>query len=134
MASTGGVNLTILFAALNPYPELLSLQLSDLLRFIQYASYLKDDIMQPQPPSVHIDRAPRFLPDVIADFLAASFGLSAHGVDTLWNIIRHMVWGFPTEAEEHAICNKLFQQHGNQVGLSTLNLSPLQISCVADAD
>ena len=99
----------ILFVVLNTYPELLSLQLSDLLCFIWYARYLKDDIMQPQPPSVHINRVPRFLPDVIADFLATSFGLSAHGVNTLWNTIRHVVWGFLAEAEEHAIYNKLFQ-------------------------
>ncbi|KAF8551577.1 hypothetical protein OG21DRAFT_1524342 [Imleria badia] len=88
---------------------------------------LIDDILQPQPQSVHSDDVPAVLPPVITNFFADILGISSSDVDDLWDIAHELIWSLPSAEEEQALEVNLFQMHGH---LSRITLYPPTKHCL----
>ena len=112
------ISIGALFGALQSCPSLQSMPITSVTRFMHCASLLKDNILLAQPNTVLISTAPLFLLPSITDFLATSFDLTSDNIDVLWASVKHTVWALPTEDEEKAASDAIFQKFGSQLGFS----------------
>ncbi|KAG2361479.1 hypothetical protein BDR07DRAFT_1409337 [Suillus spraguei] len=110
-----------LFTAIKKHPILTHIAYVDFASFIQCASLLKDDILQPQPQRVPVSHAPDVLPDSVTKFLAASLNMTSNAVDNLWYIVKDLVWELPMSAEASAEDEVAFRLHGHKIGLGTMH-------------
>ena len=83
------MDLGTLINELRRHKHLSQIPLGKVMSFIQRASALKRDIMQPQPLSVPINHAPEFLPPSISKFLAELLELPDVYVSECWSIFNN---------------------------------------------
>ncbi|KAG2335661.1 hypothetical protein BDR05DRAFT_953909 [Suillus weaverae] len=102
-----------LFTAIKQHPILTYITYFDLVTFIRHASLLKDDILQPQPQCISVAHAPDVLSDSMTTFLATSLDMSSNAVNTLWYIVKDLIWDLPMSAEDEVV----FKCHGHKLGL-----------------
>ncbi|KAG2340479.1 hypothetical protein BDR05DRAFT_836046, partial [Suillus weaverae] len=112
------------------HPILADITYFDLVTFIRHASLLKDDILQPQPQCISVAHAPDVLSDSVMTFLATSLDMSSNAVDTLWYIVKDLVWDLPTSAEASAEDEVAFKHHGHKLGLVGRTLYPPVKTCI----
>lgn len=112
------MDLETLMSELKHRDNLNQIPLGKVMGFIQRASALKRDIMQPQPLSVPIDQAPEFLPPSISKFLAESLELPSMYVSECWSIFKDEVWSCPSPDESRKTEREAFERHGKKCGLS----------------
>jgi len=105
---------------LTEHPVLCDLTVSQLLRAISLATCLRRDISLPQPISLDLGFAPRFLPPAISDFIAESIGIEGGIMQDLWSIIKDDVWEAPTDEESSVINEECFRKYGWKRELSAL--------------
>ena len=103
---------TASLGALGQHPELKALSYIEFARFLHCTSALKDDILQPQPHTISILTAPDVLPPIITEFLSDSFHVTHDAVDTLWDLVKDVVWELPTAAEEREAVEMMFRVNG----------------------
>jgi len=109
-----------LFNAIKKQPSLACITYVDLASFIQHASLVNNDILQPQPQRISVSHAPNVLPDSVTMFLATSLDMSSDTVDNIWYIVKDLVWELPMSAETSAEDEVAFKIHGHKLGLGTM--------------
>ncbi|KAG2339706.1 hypothetical protein BDR05DRAFT_891416, partial [Suillus weaverae] len=94
------------------------------------ASLLKDNILQPQPQRISVAHAPYVLSDSVTTFLATSLDMSSNAVDTLWYIVKDLIWDLPMSAEASAEDEVVFKCHDHKLGLVGCTLYPPVKTCI----
>ncbi|KAG2126135.1 hypothetical protein BD769DRAFT_1668568 [Suillus cothurnatus] len=118
-----------LFNAIKKQPSLACITYVDLASFIQHASLVNNDILQPQPQRISVSHAPDVLPDSVTMFLATSLDMSSDTVDNIWYIVKDLVWELPMSAETSAEDEVAFKIHGHKLGLVECMLYPPVKTC-----
>ena len=95
------------------------LTLDQVVRFIVYATRLRDDIVLVQPANHPPECVPDFLPHSVQGFLSDACSIHLDFIPSLWGALRDTVWGGTfgkfLEKEPHM---SVFSQHGHNHGLS----------------
>ena len=112
------IDLGTLINELRCHKHLSQIPLGKVMSFIQCASALKQDIMQPQPLSVPINHTPEFLLPSISKFLAESLELPDVYVSECWSIFKDEVWRCPSPEVSKKIEREAYDMHGKKWGLS----------------
>jgi hypothetical protein len=94
------------------------LTFSNLFRFINLTSTLRNDILLVQGASHPPNIAPDFISPAINLFLAACCDLCESDVDMYWKVLKDVVWysGDMFGVEDASV---LFSNHGQRYGIST---------------
>ena len=108
------MDLGTLINELRRHKHLSQIPLGKVMSFIQRASALKRDIMQPQPLSVPINHAPEFLLPSISKFLAELLELPDVYVSECWSIFKDEVWRCPSPEESKKIEREAYEMHGKK--------------------
>jgi len=111
-----------LFEVFRSHPYLsASLTLDNVVRFVVYATRLRNDIMLVQPADHPPECVPTFLPHSVQGFLSESCAVPLDFIPHLWGALRETVWGGTfgqfLEKEPHL---SVFMQYGHNYGLSML--------------
>ena len=111
---------TLVLQQLNHHHVLKELELSQVILYIQLASYLKHDILLPQPQQklYDADIAPSVLPPSITKCLSNAIGipLDVMGESDNWGILKDHVWASLAPCIEQDY--EVFKEHSWSVGLS----------------
>jgi hypothetical protein len=112
------MDLEVLLKQLQHHEGLQQLSLGKVMSFVNRASMLKRDIMQPQHPSVPVDEAPEILPPSVSHFLSDSLGIPYQYMQDCWSIFKDVVWDHPSAEESKQADRAAFKAHGGKRGLS----------------
>ena len=107
-----------LLEQLQNHDGLRQLSLAQIISFVNCASMLKRDIMQPQTPSTSGDEAPKYLPPSVSHFLSESLGIPNRYMEDCWTIFKDVVWDHPSAEESKQADDEAFKVHGQKRGLS----------------
>jgi hypothetical protein len=112
------MDVCILLQQLKDHESLSRLSLGTIMTFITWASALKRDIIQPQPLSTPVDRAPEFLPPSVSCFLGDSTDIPQEYIQDCWTIFKDVVWDHPNTEDTKRADVEAFKVHGQKQGLS----------------
>jgi hypothetical protein len=109
-----------LFDVFRAQPSLSAdLTLDQVVRFVVYATRLRDDILLVQPANHPPERVPDFLPHSVQGFLSEACSIHLDFIPPLWGALSETVWGGKfekfLEKEDHI---SAFSQYGHNHGLS----------------